>query len=55
MLDAHFRQRVAHGIDRMPHLVGTDRADAPDAKCLDLGELAGIQDEALVANVVVKS
>ena len=26
MLDAHFRERVAHGVDRVPHLVRPDRA-----------------------------
>src|SRR5258706_8007919 len=52
--DSHLAQRVAHGIDRVAHLVRADRADAADAKSLDLGELARIEDEALLPNAFVE-
>src|SRR5215472_1807511 len=52
--DPHFAQRVAHGIDRVPHLRRADRADAADAKSLHLRELAGVEDETLVAHSVVE-
>src|SRR5438045_2656551 len=50
----HLAQRVAHRKHRLPHFIGADRADAADTKGLDLCQLAGIKDEALVANALVK-
>ena len=43
----HFPHRIGHGLDRGAHLVGADAADAAHAECLDLGQLAGIEDEPL--------
>ena len=52
--DAHLAQRVAHGVDRVPHFVGTDGADAADAERLDLRKLARIENEALVTDARVE-
>jgi hypothetical protein len=41
LADAHLAQRVAHGIDRVPHFVGPDGADASDAEGLDFRQLPG--------------
>src|SRR5512146_932718 len=54
VLDAHLLERVAHRVDGVTHLVGPDRADATDAKRLDLRELARVEDEALVAHAIVE-
>src|SRR5262245_25591833 len=52
--DAVLAHRIADRIDRLLHLVGTDRADAADAERFDLRELARVEDEALVADAVVE-
>src|SRR6478736_9458181 len=54
LADAQIRQGVAHRIDGVTHLVGPYRADAPDPEGFELRQLAGIENEALVAHLVVE-
>ena len=52
--NSHLGKRIPHGVHRVAHFVGADRADAADAERLDLSELARIEDEALVAHAIVE-
>src|SRR5688500_12994997 len=45
---------VGDGVDRGAHDVLVDRADAADTQGVDLGELARIEHEALLAHAVVE-
>ena len=45
---------VGDRVHRGAHHVLVDRADAADAEGVDLGELAGVEDEALLAHAVVE-
>src|SRR6185436_5862200 len=54
LLDSGLAKHIADDIDRVPHFVGTDGADASDAEGLDRGQLARIEDEALVPNARVE-
>src|SRR5262245_60527780 len=53
--DTHLAQRVGNSGDRLPHLVAADRADAADAKGLELRQLAGVEDEAALLGRFVEA
>ena len=46
LLDTHRCQRLFNRTDDIAHFVRIDRADAADAECFDLRQLARIEDEA---------
>lgn len=48
------RAALADGGDRLPHLRGVDVADAADAEGFHLGQLARIEDEALLPHALVE-
>src|SRR5258708_7281523 len=53
-VDSHVAQRVADGGHRIAQYAGADGADAADAKRLDRGQFARIQDETALANPPIK-
>jgi hypothetical protein len=53
-LDVLLGDGVGDGVDRGAHHVLVDGADAADAQGVDLGELAGVEHEALLAHAVVE-
>src|SRR5215472_294758 len=52
--DPRLAQSIAHRVHRVTHLGRPDCADAAHAERLDLRKLAGIENEALVADAVVE-
>src|SRR5262249_27811203 len=53
--DAELAQAVAYRVDRVAHLLRSDRSDAADPKSLHLRELPRIEDETLVAYAFIEA